>query len=154
MNTLSFKQKLWIPLVCSLLCIAIIFVYNAFEVRKIRIEERSADITNAADLGLGAVKMFGELAASGALTTAEAQKQALAVIRSMRFGTTGYLAVINTEAVVVMNPTAPQTKGKNMSDFKDADGTYLYRDIVNVGKSDTGNGFVRYQFPRPGQKNP
>ena len=38
MNTLSFKQKLWIPLVCSLLCIAIIFVYNAFEVRKIRIE--------------------------------------------------------------------------------------------------------------------
>ena len=26
-----------------------------------------ADITNAADLGLGAVKMFGELAASGAL---------------------------------------------------------------------------------------
>ena len=98
--------------------------------------------------------MFGELAASGALTTAEAQKQALAVIRSMRFGTTGYLAVINTEAVVVMNPTAPQTNGKNMSDFKDADGTYLYRDIVNVGKSDTGNGFVRYQFPRPGQKNP
>ncbi|MGK5027117.1 methyl-accepting chemotaxis protein [Janthinobacterium sp. RB2R34] len=154
MNTLSFKQKLWIPLVCSLLCIAIIFVYNAFEVRKIRIEERSADITNAADLGLGAVKMFGELAVSGALTTAEAQKQALAVIRSMRFGETGYLAVINSDAVVVMNPAAPQTNGKNMSDFKDADGTYLYRDIVNVGKSDTGKGFVRYQFPRPGQKTP
>jgi len=153
MNKLSFKQKLWIPLICSLLCISIIFVYNAFEVRKIRIEERSADITNAADLGLGAVKMFGELAASGALSTAEAQKQALAVIKSMRFGETGYLAVINHEAVVVMNPAAPKTDGKNMSDFQDANGTYLYRDIVAVGKSDTGKGFVRYHFPRPGQKN-
>ncbi|OBV41507.1 methyl-accepting chemotaxis protein [Janthinobacterium psychrotolerans] len=152
MNKLSFKQKLWIPLICSLLCIAIIFVYNAFEVRKIRIEERSADITNAADLGLGAVKMFGELAASGALTTQEAQKQALAVIRSMRFGETGYLAVINHEAVVVMNPAAPKTDGKNMSAVQDANGTYLYRDIVAVGKSDTGKGFVRYHFPRPGQK--
>ena len=152
MNKLSFKQKLWIPLICSLLWISIIFVYNAFEVRKIRIEERSADITNAADLGLGAVKMFGELAASGVLSTQDAQKQALAVIRSMRFGETGYLAVINTEAVVVMNPAAPQTDGKNMSDFKDANGTYLYRDIVAVGKSETGKGFVRYYFPRPGQK--
>ncbi len=152
MNKLSFKQKLWIPLICSLLCISIMFVYNAFEVRNIRIEERSADITNAADLGLGAVKMFGERAASGALTTQEAQQQALAVIRSMRFGATGYLAVINNEAVVVMNPAAPQTDGKNMSAVQDANGTYLYRDIARVGNSETGKGFVRYHFPRPGQK--
>ena len=152
MNKLSFKQKLWIPLICSLLCISIMFVYNAFEVRNIRIEERSADITNAADLGLGAVKKFGERAASGALTTQQAQQQALAVIRSMRFGATGYLAVINNEAVVVMNPAAPQTDGKNMSAVQDANGTYLYRDIVSVGNSETGKGFVRYHFPRPGQK--
>ena len=77
MKKLTFQQKLWIPLICSLLCITIIFVYNALEIRKIRIEERSADLANAADLGLGAVKMFGDLAASGALSTPEAQKQAL-----------------------------------------------------------------------------
>ena len=153
MKKLTFQQKLWIPLICSLLCITVIFVYNALEIRKIRIEERSADLSNAADLGLGAVKMFGDLAASGALTKEEAQKQATAVIKSMRFGETGYLSIINLDAVVVMNPAAPQTNGKNMSDFKDANGTYLYRDIVAVGKSDAGKGFVHYYFPRPGQKN-
>nr|WP_314625259.1 methyl-accepting chemotaxis protein [uncultured Janthinobacterium sp.] len=153
MKKLTFQQKLWIPLICSLLCITVIFVYNALEIRKIRIEERSADLSNAADLGLGAVKMFGDLAASGALTQEEAQKQATAVIKSMRFGDTGYLSIINLDAVVVMNPAAPQTNGKNMSDFKDANGTYLYRDIVAVGKSETGKGFVHYHFPRPGQKN-
>ena len=153
MKKLTFQQKLWIPLICSLLCITVIFVYNALEIRKIRIEERSADLSNAADLGLGAVKMFGDLAASGALTQEEAQKQATAVIKSMRFGETGYLSIINFDAVVVMNPAAPQTNGKNMSDFKDANGTYLYRDIVAVGKSDAGKGFVHYYFPRPGQKN-
>ena len=153
MKKLTFQQKLWIPLICSLLCITVIFVYNALEIRKIRIEERSADLSNAADLGLGAVKMFGDLAASGALTQEEAQKQASAVIKSMRFGETGYLSIINLDAVVVMNPAAPQTNGKNMSDFKDANGTYLYRDIVAVGKSDAGKGFVHYYFPRPGQKN-
>ena len=51
MKKLTFQQKLWIPLICSLLCITVIFVYNALEVRKIRIEERSADLSNAADLG-------------------------------------------------------------------------------------------------------
>ena len=153
MKKLTFQQKLWIPLICSLLCITVIFVYNALEIRKIRIEERSADLSNAADLGLGAVKMFGDLAASGALTQEEAQKQAIAVIKSMRFGETGYLSIINLDAVVVMNPAAPQTNGKNMADFKDANGTYLYRDIVAVGKSDAGKGFVHYYFPRPGQKN-
>ncbi|KAB8041256.1 methyl-accepting chemotaxis protein [Janthinobacterium aquaticum] len=154
MSKMTFKQKLWIPLICSLLCITAIFIVNAVEVRKIRIDERSADIANAADLGLGAVKMLGEQAASGALTTAEAQKRALDVIRSMRFGETGYLAVINSDAVVVMNPAAPKTDGKNMTDFKDANGVYLYRDIVAVGKSETGKGFVRYAFPRPGQQQP
>ena len=153
MKKVTFQQKLWIPLICSLLCITVIFVYNALEIRKIRIEERSADLSNAADLGLGAVKMFGDLAASGALTQEEAQKQAIAVIKSMRFGETGYLSIINLDAVVVMNPAAPQTNGKNMADFKDANGTYLYRDIVAVGKSDAGKGFVHYYFPRPGQKN-
>jgi len=152
MKKLTFQQKLWIPLICSLLCITIIFVYNALEIRKIRIEERSADLANAADLGLGAVKMFGDLAASGALSTPEAQKQALAVINSMRFGATGYLSIIGFDSSVVMNPGAPQTNGKNMADFKDANGTYLYRDIANVGKSDAGKGFVYYHFPRPGQQ--
>ncbi|MBB5371667.1 MULTISPECIES: methyl-accepting chemotaxis protein [unclassified Janthinobacterium] len=152
MKKLTFQQKLWIPLICSLLCITIIFVYNALEIRKIRIEERSADLANAADLGLGAVKMFGDLAASGALSTPEAQKQALAVINSMRFGATGYLSIIGFDSSVVMNPGAPQTNGKNMFDFKDANGTYLYRDIAAVGKSDAGKGFVYYHFPRPGQQ--
>src|SRR5471032_283195 len=118
MKKLTFQQKLWIPLICSLLCITIIFVYNALEIRKIRIEERSADLANAADLGLGAVKMFGDLAASGALSTPEAQKQALAVINSMRFGATGYLSIIGFDSSVVMNPGAPQTNGKNMFDSR------------------------------------
>ena len=68
MNKLSFQQKLWIPLLCSLLCITGIFVYDAYEVRKIRIEERSADLSNIADLGLSTIKQFGDQAAEGKIS--------------------------------------------------------------------------------------
>ena len=31
MNKLSFQQKLWVPLICSLLCITAIFLYETIQ---------------------------------------------------------------------------------------------------------------------------
>ncbi|CDG80863.1 methyl-accepting chemotaxis protein [Janthinobacterium agaricidamnosum] len=151
MKKLSFQQKLWIPLLCSLLCITGIFVYDAFEVRKIRIEERSADLSNIADLGLSTIKLFGEQAAAGKISKEQAQEQATAIIKNMRFGKDGYLTITNFDGYALMNPFKPENNGKNMIDFQDANGTYMYRDIVAAGMSETGAGFVRYVWPRPGQ---
>ncbi|CAN7624745.1 methyl-accepting chemotaxis protein [Pseudoduganella sp. LjRoot289] len=150
----SFRQKLWIPLICSLFCITAIFLYESIQLRNTRVEERMADLSNLDDLGISVLKLYHEKAQSGALSKEEAQKQAMAIIKSMRYGKDGYVSITSNAGVTVMHPIKPENDGKNMLDFKDPKGTYLYRDIVAVANSPSGTGFVRYWWPRPGAKEP
>ncbi|MES2070848.1 MAG: methyl-accepting chemotaxis protein [Pseudomonadota bacterium] len=154
MTKLSFQQKLWIPLICSLLCIFGVSIYNALQTRDIRIEERSNDLSNIDDAGLSIVKHFGEMAVAGTLPKEQAQQQAIKAIKDFRFGKDGYVTIVGLDGVAVMNPFKPENDGKNMSDFKDAQGNYLYRDIIALGKSASGSGFVRYVWARPGETEP
>ncbi|WP_395404496.1 methyl-accepting chemotaxis protein [Pseudoduganella sp. UC29_106] len=154
MNNLSFRQKLWIPLVCSLLCIAAIFIYDAIQIRNLRVSERMADLSNIDDAGIGVLKLYGERAASGAMTKQAAQAEAIAVIKNMRYAKDGYITIVTGEGVSLMNPVKPETDGKNVLDFKDPNGTYLYKDIVRTGASAEGKGFVSYHWARPGSTEP
>jgi methyl-accepting chemotaxis protein len=153
MNKLSFQQKLWVPLICSLLCITSIFLYQTFQTRALRIDERSNDLRHIDDAGLSIVKQFGDKAAAGTLTKEDAQKQALALIKGLRYGKDGYITV-TTGTVSLMNPFKAENDGKDMADFKDPNGTYLYRDIQAAGASPDGAGFVRYWWTRPGANVP
>ena len=153
MNKLSFQQKLWVPLICSLLCITAIFLYETIQARNVRIEERSNDLRNIDDAGLSILKVFGDRAAAGTLSKEEAQKQAMAVIKGLRYGKDGYIT-ITSGTRAVMNPFKADNDGRDMVDFKDPNGTYLYRDIQAAGASPSGEGFVRYYWARPGAKEP
>jgi methyl-accepting chemotaxis protein len=153
MNKLSFQQKLWVPLICSLLCITAIFLYETTETRTLRVDERSNDLRHIADAGLSIVKQFGDKAAAGTMAKEEAQKQAIALIKGLRYGKDGYIT-ITTGTVSLMNPFKAENDGKDMVDFKDPNGTYLYRDIRAAGASPQGAGFVRYWWTRPGSAEP
>ena len=80
MNKLSFQQKLWLPLVASLLCIVIIFIYSAVQTRELRLDERRKDLSNVNEVAHSLVKHFDEQTKSGALSKDEAQKQAIAAV--------------------------------------------------------------------------
>jgi methyl-accepting chemotaxis protein len=152
-NKLTFQQKLWVPLICSLLCITAIFIFDAFLVRNVRIEERSGDLRNIADAGASIVKQYADKAAAGTLPKDEAQKQAMAAIKGLRYGKDGYIT-ITSGTRSLMNPFKAENDGKDMADFKDPKGTYLYRDINAAGHNADGGGFVRYYWARPGASEP
>ncbi|MET0267731.1 MAG: methyl-accepting chemotaxis protein [Duganella sp.] len=153
MNRLSFQQKLWMPLICSLLCITAIFIYETFQTRALRFEERQNELRHIADAGLSIVKQFGDKAAAGTLGKEQAQKQALDIIRGLRYGKDGYIT-ITSGTVSLMNPFKAENDGKDMVNLKDPKGTYLYRDIQAAGASPEGAGFVRYYWARPGASEP
>ncbi|MES2103660.1 MAG: methyl-accepting chemotaxis protein [Pseudomonadota bacterium] len=152
MTKLTFQQKLWVPLICSLLCIFSVSIYDAIQTRNVRIEERSGDLTNIDDAALSIVKHFGDMATAGTLTKEQAQQQAMAAIKNLRYGKDGYVTIVNLDGVSLMNPFKAENDGKNMMDFKDVQGNYLYRDIVATGKN--GSGFVNYVWARPGETEP
>ncbi|WUR15222.1 methyl-accepting chemotaxis protein [[Empedobacter] haloabium] len=154
MKSLTFKQKLWIPLVCSLLCITAIFLYHAVQTRNVRIEERKHDLENLVDTAMSGVKFYAERAKAGKMTEAAAKEEAKALLRAERYAADGYMSIIDSTGTPIMNPTKPESEGKNRWDFQDKKGNYLYRDIAAAGKSAAGAGFVEYWWIRPGGTEP
>ena len=150
MNILSFKQKLWLPLLFSLLCIAAIFVFSALQMRAVRIDERQQDLANIVDMAMSVITTHAQRARSGAVTEAEAKRQAVEMLLHLRYAKDGYVSIVDGTGSVVMNPSKRESEGKNMWDFQDKKGNYLYRDIVAAGNSVSGVGFVDYWWVRPG----
>src|SRR5476649_685830 len=113
---LTFVQKLWLPLILSLLCLTGISVYNAYRTRDIRLEERKADLMHAAEIALTVVKTFGDQAAAGSVSEAQAQQLAMNGVRNIRYGSEGYFTILNSQ-IVLMQPTNPGMVGKDIDGF-------------------------------------
>src|ERR1700744_2214562 len=93
MHKLSFAQKLWLPLIISLVALLAVSGSAAWQSREMRIEERKNDLTNIAHVGLSIVTEYAALAQSGALSEAEARNQALERLRCVRYGEDVYFLV-------------------------------------------------------------
>jgi len=149
MHRLNFKQKLWLPLAVSLLALLAVSVSAAWLSRETRIEERKHDLVNVGHVGLSIVKQYAALAASGALSEAEARKQALERLRDIRYGEDGYFLVLDSKPRMIMHAMKPATNGKDLAGVEDADGRHHYVTFATVAQAPEG-GFVDYVFPHPG----
>lgn len=56
----------------------------------------------------------------------------------------------NGDGVERANGANIKLVGKNVKEMKDADGKYLIKDILAVGMSKEGQGWVDYKWPNPG----
>jgi methyl-accepting chemotaxis protein len=149
---LSFRTKLFLPLVMSWTCLMLVMMLNLRDTKALRLDERKAQLRNAGDMALSITKEYGDLAHSGAMSEEEAKKQALTRIKSLRYGETGYFTVIDPHTVL-MHPMKPALIGTDPAAMKDPDGTQLYVDALTVSR-DGGAGFTTYQWAKPGNDKP
>ncbi|MBC3929118.1 methyl-accepting chemotaxis protein [Undibacterium sp. CY21W] len=150
---LSFRSKLYLPLIISWLCLLGISTVNILQNKAQRFEERQIALRFATDVGMSTVKEYAALVSSGAMPLEEAQKQALARLKAMRYGKDGYYTVINSHPTVVMHPIKAELVGKDVSDFKDPNGQFLYRNIATIAK-ESGEGWIEYVWTKPGNADP
>ena len=80
MNRLTLRQKLWLPLVLSWLCLLLITLWSTWETRTLRLEERQRDLQNISESVFSIIKDYGQMAQDGKLTADEARAQALSLI--------------------------------------------------------------------------
>ncbi|WDZ95000.1 methyl-accepting chemotaxis protein [Herbaspirillum sp. WKF16] len=152
MSMLTFQRKLWLPLVASLTCICAISVLHVFDARKLRYEERQADLANVDQAALKIVEGFAEDAGAGKISLDEAKRQAKSVLNDIRYGEDGYIAILGMDATAIQNPALPQNDGKDMSGFKDPAGFPVFQEVARMAASPSGEGFLRYLWVRPGQE--
>ena len=138
MNKLTFKQKLWLPLIASLVCLCAISVFHVLEARGLRLAERKSDLANVAKAALKIIEGLAAEAASGKYTEAEAQSRAKTALKHMRYGDDGYVVIVGNDARPIQNPAKPENDGKDMSGFTDPFGFRVFREIADTGASAIG----------------
>ena len=154
MKKITFKQKLWLPLVASLVCLCAISVFHVMEARDLRYAERKADLADVAKAALTIVQGLAADAAAGKLSDAEAQTRAKSALKSIRYGEDGYLVIISMDARPIQNPARPENDGKDLSDFTDPNGFHVFREISRTAASTSGEGYLSYFWLRPGSAEP
>jgi methyl-accepting chemotaxis protein len=152
--TLSFRQKLFLPLLLSLICLLAVFVIDVLHNREVRLEERKTQLSNAGQMAASIAKEYAALAASHALAEDEAKKQALARIKALRYGESGYLVVFDGEQVL-MHPIKAELVGSKIAATRDPEGRQVYLDaIAATAASKDGGGFTEYLWAKPGSQQP
>jgi methyl-accepting chemotaxis protein len=116
-----------------------------------QMDDRHHAVRQTVEVAHGLLTHFGRLADQGQLSRADAQKQALAALSGLRYSKTEYFWVNDMNARMVHHPIKPQLDGKDVRDMKDPNGVFLFQEFVRTAQ-DKGEGFVHYQWPKPGEQ--
>nr|WP_307735940.1 methyl-accepting chemotaxis protein [Massilia pinisoli] len=149
---ITFRQKLFLPLLLSWVCLLAVFTVNAVQSRALRLEERKIQLSNASDVAASIVKDYAALAAAGTVPLDEAKKQAQARLRALRYGANGYFTVYD-DKTVLMHPIKPELVGSPIGNIVDPKGHNPYLDGIAATRA-AGAGYVEYLWAKPGSAKP
>ena len=136
--------------ILGLIVLSISSLSNQYQALK---KEQYLKTKNVVETAYSTIKHYAALEQNQTLTRQQAQSQAIASIRSLRYDDTNYFWINNYQPAMVMHPIKPALEGKDLTNNKDPDGTPLFVEMVSVVKQ-SGEGYVPYKWPKPGNDNP
>nr|WP_314408120.1 methyl-accepting chemotaxis protein [Pseudomonas kuykendallii] len=96
---------------------------------------------------------FHDQEVAGTLTREQAQTQAAAMIRSLRYDKTEYFWINDLGPKMIMHPVNQKLEGQDLSAMKDPDGKALFNEMVALARKQ-GGGMVDYRWPKAGSAEP
>jgi methyl-accepting chemotaxis protein len=150
---LSLTKKLFLMAltITIVFCLALAGLYG--DIRSSSFKERQLKVQHQTETAWGVLDNFVALEQSGQLSRAEAQQQAIAAIKKLRYGKSGYFWINDMQPKMIMHPIKPALDGKDLSASADPTGKKLFVEFVNVCRTQ-GGGFVNYLWPKPGFDEP
>jgi len=134
----------------SVLGVAVGLLWSAYDQK---LEDRRTAVRQTVEVAHTLLQWAHEQQASGKLSADAARQQALSALGRLRYGNNEYFWVNDMAGVMVHHPIKPQLNGKNLSDMKDPKGTFVFRAFTDMARN-RGEGFVNYQWPKPGHEAP
>ena len=103
------------------------------------LKEREINLTALVSARIGILENYEFKVDPNELLKDEAQKLALNSINKLRYAEGDYFWINNLNCKMIMHPIKPELNGKDLIDFKDPEGYFLFRNIVEqVRKKDSG----------------
>lgn len=134
----------------GVLGVAVGLLWSAYDQK---LEDRRTAVRQTVEVAHALLQWAHEQQTSGKLDADAARQQALSALDRLRYGHNEYFWVNDMAGVMVHHPIKPQLDGKNLNDMKDPNGTFLFRAFTDMART-RGEGFVQYQWPKPGHDAP
>jgi methyl-accepting chemotaxis protein len=99
-----------------------------------------------------AISILNELdakVANNTISLEDAQKQAISVIKDLRYDGKEYFWINSLDLKMIMHPYKPELNGTDLSENKDPNGKKLFAEMAGICK-EKGEGFVDYMWEKPG----
>ena len=87
------------------------------------------------------------------LNTADSQKNGLSSLKNLRYGENYYFWVNDGRPFMFFPPVQPDLVGRDLSAIRDTEGTLLFQEMQLIA-NELGEGFLTYNWPKPGLKEP
>ena len=156
---LSFKHWPILPKILTISAVSvsfmsavIVFVFAPYIERNM-LDAKKRNLKNVVELAFRALPDHDVLARNGELSLRDAQARVAKKIKELRYDENEYFWINDLDLKMVMHPVRPELDGQDVSDHRDTNGKYLFREFVKVTKT-SGAGFVEYLWPRPGDDAP
>jgi methyl-accepting chemotaxis protein len=147
MKRLTLKAKLWSAVAFTVVGLIAVAIVGAVEERSILVDQRRISMEEQIDSALSVVNNYVKESESGHMSAADAKAAAIAYLRMVRYGKSGYIAIADSEPKLVLMPVSPGLEGKH-ADFVDPTGKHLVLEILQHARD--GTYITYYMWPRPG----
>ena len=146
MKNLSAKARLVLSIFVPMTVFLFGYLFYTYtNLTSILMDQKKAAIQNYIKGISNAYVQLEEKVEAGQITRKEAQKQAIHMTESFRYGenNSDYFWVNDKNAVIVYHPKKSLI-GKDLSKFKDKEGGYLFTNFVKVALANKNGGFKSY----------
>jgi methyl-accepting chemotaxis protein len=150
----SYRYKILGLLIAAMIPLwSIMLFYILPLVREQMYQDRSYAVKSSVDVATTVLEHYHQLYEQKVLSEKDSQEQALAAIEKLRYSGNEYFWVNDLRPVMLMHPIKKELNGKDVSQMKDPSGLAIFVEFARIGSSQ-GEGFVRYQWPKPGSPTP
>ncbi|AXH13597.1 cache domain-containing protein [Halarcobacter bivalviorum] len=165
MKNLTIKNKLLIIVISTIITVSIILaieaIYTINQISKQNIEKYTIDayknkelnLKNYVSLAMNTLKDEYDKMSQEGLSEEEAKQNALKAIEKIRYGEEGYFWINDISLNMLMHPVSKSLVGRNVSEVKDPEGKYFFKEIEKIAK-DKASGLVTYVWNKPGFDKP
>lgn len=153
MRTLNFKAKALLISLSFLVPMLSLIGWLLVNQTEQAMKERQDATREHVEVAHGVIAWAHGRESSGELTREQAQAVAKSAVSKLRYNKDEYFWINDMQPLVVMHPIKPELDGKDVGNLKDPNGLALFKAFVDVVARD-GQGFVGYQWPKPGHELP
>ena len=143
----TIKQKIYFFITFSLLAIIIVGWRSIAVLHDELHEDRAQQLKVQVESVEGLLKSYQKKVTAGELELKKAQQDFYKTLQELQYSGNGYFFAFTTDMILQATLKGNKT-GVNVANIKDANGRFLYQDILKSTQNTNGRGYVEYQFQR------